>query len=119
MTDLLIGADVGGSSARVAVATFERDILASARGGVGNPNVVGLAGSAAVIRETMTAALAGVSGSVVAVVIGLAGGTRALNDQDYARAVLAEGVGVPARMAFSRRQRSPSPPRRPRKRATR
>ena len=98
MTELLIGADVGGSSARVAVATLERGILASARGGVGNPNVVGLAGSAAVIRETMTAALAGVSGSVVAVVIGLAGGTRALNDQDYARAVLADGVGVPARI---------------------
>ena len=62
MTELLIGADVGGSSARVAVATLERGILASARGGVGNPNVVGLAGSAAVIRETMTAALAGCRG---------------------------------------------------------
>ena len=35
---------------------------------------------------------------MVAVVIGLAGGTRALNDQDYARAVLADGVGVPARI---------------------
>jgi N-acetylglucosamine kinase-like BadF-type ATPase len=98
MSDLLIGADVGGSSARVAVATLERGILASARGGVGNPNVVGLVGSAAVIRGTMTTALQGVSGSVVAVVIGLAGGTRALNDQDYARAVLADGVGVPARI---------------------
>ncbi len=38
------------------------------------------------------------SGSVVAVVIGLAGGARALNDEDYARAVLADGVAVPARI---------------------
>ena len=98
VTDLLVGADVGGSSARVAVAALEHGIVAAARGGVGNPNVIGLAGSAAVIREAMTRALAGVSGSVVAVVIGLAGGTRALNDQDYVRAVLADGVDVPARI---------------------
>lgn len=98
MTDLLVGADVGGSSARVAVATVEHGILGTARGGVGNPNVIGLAASAAVIRKTMTAALEGVPGSVVAVVIGLAGGTQAMNDQDYVRAVLADGVAVPARI---------------------
>ncbi len=106
MTNLLVGADIGGSSTRVAVSTAADGVLSVAVGAVGNPNVVGLDGSAAVIRSTMTRALsgAGLSGagqagtgeSVVAVVIGLAGGTRALNDAGFARAVLADGVATPA-----------------------
>lgn len=78
---LLLGADVGGTATRVAVATLEGEVLAMAAGPAGNPNSVGLAESARRVRTAAEQCLSqvGVSAAerVVAAVIGLAGGARA------------------------------------------
>jgi glucosamine kinase len=107
VTDLLVGADIGGTSTRVAVASLSDGFLAVATGGVGNPNLIGLDGSAAVIRETLTRALSEVAGTVVSTVVGLAGGTRTMDDSGFLTAALgAEVAGVArvvsdANVAFS------------------
>ena len=93
MVDLLLGADVGGSSTRVAVATVDEGVVAVARSGPGNPNLVGLDGSAAVIRATAARALAGVHGTVALAVVGLAGGSRASAEPGFLPAALPEQVG--------------------------
>ena len=98
MTDLLVGADIGGTSTRVGVASLSAGVLAAATGGVGNPNLVGIEGSAAVIRATLDRALAGVSGTVVSAVVGLAGGTRTLGDSGFLTAALGPRVVGPARV---------------------
>lgn len=84
-TGLLVGADVGGTSTRVAVADRSGTVLAVAHEAAGNPNAVGLATSAARIRTAMERALRQalpVSGAepvdgryppVAAVVLGMAG----------------------------------------------
>jgi glucosamine kinase len=95
MADLVVGADVGGTSTRVAVADLAGTVVSMAVGGPGNPNTVGLAESAAEIRAVMDRALAPVSGQVVAVVLGLAGGSRAAAVPDFARAAVSEGVSAP------------------------
>jgi len=64
-----------------------------ARAGPGNPNLVGLDGSAAVIRATAERALAGVEGTVLAAVVGLAGGSRAAADPGFLGAALPERAG--------------------------
>lgn len=95
---LLLGADVGGTATRLAVATTSGEVLAVATGPAGNPTGVGLEVSAQRIRTTATQCLLAVGpdapGRVVAMVIGLAGGARA--DQAYlAAAAPATMTGAP------------------------
>ncbi|MFL6025551.1 MAG: N-acetylglucosamine kinase [Friedmanniella sp.] len=100
MSDLVLGADVGGTSTRVAVAALEDSsaraagVLAVAEGGTGNPNLVGLAASAAEIRTATERALAGVEGTVVGAVFGLAGGSRAAAETGFLAAAVPPGVDV-------------------------
>ncbi len=96
MTDLVLGADVGGTSTRVAVADLHGHVLAVATGGPGNPNLVGIPGSAAEIRSTAERALEGVAGTVRSAAIGLAGGSRAAADPAFLPAALPGGPEVPA-----------------------
>lgn len=103
MADVLVGADIGGTSTRVAVATGEEGIKAVALGGMGNPHLIGLEASAATIAVTIVQALsaaraAGVRGEVASVVIGLAGGSASLNDAGFARALLPDRVTAPVRI---------------------
>lgn len=95
MTELLLGADVGGSSTRVAVATADEGIVEVAVGGPGNPNVVGPDASARVIRSTADRVLTSVPGAVAAAVIGLAGGFRVASDPAFLAAALPERVTGP------------------------
>ncbi|SDS81012.1 BadF-type ATPase [Friedmanniella luteola] len=96
MTELVVGADVGGTSTRVAVADLDGHVLAVAAGGPGNPNLVGTAGSAAEIRATVRRALQDLPGPVRGVVIGLAGGSRAAGDPAFLPAAVPGPSGVPA-----------------------
>jgi N-acetylglucosamine kinase-like BadF-type ATPase len=91
VTELVVGADVGGTSTRVAVADLEGQVLAVASGGPGNPNLVGLDGSAAEIRTTTERALTGLGSTVRAAVIGLAGGSRAAADPAFLAAAMPAG----------------------------
>ncbi len=95
MTQLILGADLGGSSTRVAVASLEDGVLQVATAGPGNPNVVGVDGSAQVLRATADRALVGVPGTVVAAVLGIAGGSRVVTDSAYLAAALPERVSGP------------------------
>jgi glucosamine kinase len=94
VADLVVGADIGGTATRVAVADLSGRILSLATGGPGNPNAVGTAGSAAQICAVMSQALAGVDGDVSSVVIGLAGASRTDSDQGFLRAAVPERVLV-------------------------
>jgi len=81
MTRLIVGADIGGSSTRVAVAAPDGTVLGIGREEGGNPNVVGIPTAAARIRTALEAALGrtGSAGSqVAAVVIGMAGYNTAI-----------------------------------------
>ena len=93
MRSLLLGADVGGSSTRVAVTDPDHGVLAVARSGPGNPNLVGMDGAAAVIRATAERALAGVDGTVLAAVVGLAGVSRAVTEPGFLGAALPDRAG--------------------------
>lgn len=95
MTQLFLGADVGGSSTRVAVASLDDGVIRVAAAGPGNPNVVGPDGSAEVLRATADRALAGVAGTVVAAVLGLAGSSRIATDPAYLAAALPDRVSGP------------------------
>jgi N-acetylglucosamine kinase-like BadF-type ATPase len=90
---VVVGADVGGTTTRVGVATFAGEVVGLAIGGPGNPNSVGLAGSAAVIRNVTEEALEGVEGQVAAVVIALAGGSRAAAEPGFLTAAAPRRVG--------------------------
>jgi N-acetylglucosamine kinase-like BadF-type ATPase len=90
---VVVGADVGGTSTRVGVATLAGEMVSLATGGPGNPNSLGLAGSAAVIRSVTERALDSVDGQVAAVVIALAGGSRAVADPGFLAAAAPRGVG--------------------------
>lgn len=101
MTRLLVAADVGGTSTRVAVADLHGTVLAVAREPGGNPNAVGLETSALRIRVAMQRALASAgqdAGSaeppeVAAVVLGMAGYNTAIAaGPDFLRACLADRV---------------------------
>jgi len=94
VADLVLGADVGGTSTRVAVADLGGTVLAVAQGGPGNPNLVGLAASAAEIRSVTGRAIDCVPGTVVAAVLGVAGRTRATADPGFLAAAVPPGVGV-------------------------
>lgn len=94
MTDLVVGADIGGTSTRVGVADLGGEILSLATGGPGNPNSVGVTRSAAQINTVMNSALAKVEGNVVAVIIGLAGGSRAAADASFLRNAVPEHLAV-------------------------
>lgn len=115
MRELVIGADIGGTSTRVGVADTSGQILALCTGGPGNPTSVGMDGSAAEIRTVMDRALndvavghpgsspgnhpgAQIGAGVVAVVIGLAGGSRAVVVPNFLRAATSTPVAAPARL---------------------
>ncbi|HET9646818.1 MAG TPA: BadF/BadG/BcrA/BcrD ATPase family protein [Microlunatus sp.] len=87
MSVLVVGADIGGTSTRAAVATADGSVLALAVGGPGSPVGVGLESSAAEIRSVVDAALDGIEGVVVAYVLGLAGGSTARDDAVFAAAI--------------------------------
>lgn len=87
--ELVVGADVGGTSTRVAVADLTGRVLSLARGGPGNPTSVGFDGSTEQVRTVAEEALAELDGDVVATVVGLAGITGAPGVQeDYLRRAL-------------------------------
>lgn len=96
---LLLGADVGGTATRVAVATAAGEVLARATEPAGNPNAVGLEVSARRIRTAVEHSLAqiGADSSVVrAAVLGLAGGARA--DEAFLRSALPLPPRTPVRL---------------------
>ena len=64
MSVLVVGADIGGTSTRAAVATTDGQVLAIASGGPGSPVGVGLERSAAQIRAVVDRALARTEGAV-------------------------------------------------------
>ena len=96
MTDLVVGADVGGTSSRVAVADLDGRVVGWGTGGPGNPHSVGVEGSAREIRGVMDRVLGPLDGQVVRVVIGLAGGSRAAADSGFLRAAVSARVDAPA-----------------------
>lgn len=96
MRELVLGADVGGTSTRVAVADLQGEVLAVAAGGPGNPHLVGLDGSAAEIRATVGRVLKGLDGRVVGAVVGLAGGSRAAADPGFLPAAMPADLPVAA-----------------------
>ncbi|MFX4273012.1 N-acetylglucosamine kinase [Propionibacteriaceae bacterium Y1685] len=74
---VVLGADIGGTSTRVAVAGTDGSVLATARGGPGNPNVVGLEASARTVREVCAEALERAGDTACEqIVLGLAGVTK-------------------------------------------
>ena len=99
-TTLLLGADIGGTATRVAVATVAGEVLGVAAGPAGNPNSVGLEVSAQRIRTVAEHCLArcglDAADRVVAAVIGLAGGARA--DESFLTAARPTGVLVRPRL---------------------
>jgi len=94
MTELVVGADVGGTWTRVAVATREGRVLAEASAGSGNPNVVGLAASTHTIATLVEQVLRGLDGTVTSMVLGMAGGSRLATENDYLRATVPERLGL-------------------------
>ncbi|HIT75481.1 MAG TPA: hypothetical protein IAA98_07845 [Candidatus Avipropionibacterium avicola] len=79
--ELVLGADIGGTSTRIALATTSGEVVATATGGPGNPAAVGLSASVATVRDVVTearkAAATRLDGSsdqpIVAATVGLAG----------------------------------------------
>ncbi|MET0694624.1 MAG: BadF/BadG/BcrA/BcrD ATPase family protein [Propionibacteriaceae bacterium] len=98
MTDLVVGADIGGTSTRVGVSDTAGTVLAVAAGGPGNPNTVGIEGSAAQIRSVIDRALGSTEGRVLAVVIGLAGGSRTVAVPGFLRAAMPDRVDALAQL---------------------
>ena len=98
MVELVVGADIGGTSTRVAVAERDGTVVSMATGGAGNPISVGLAASAAEIRSVTARALAPTTGRVASVVIGLAGGSRAAAEPGFLRAAVPDAVDAPAQL---------------------
>ncbi len=101
-TDLVVGADVGGTSTRVAAATLAGEVVALASAPGGNPNAVGLQTATERIRDTALRCLAGVgpgaAGSVRSMVVGLAGGNRAAADRGFLARITPPGSPVTARL---------------------
>lgn len=100
-----MGADIGGSTTRVAVATPEGRVLAEARGGPGNPVGVGLEESIATVGATIAQALERATARVgstaprpVRATLGLAGVTTLLASPDADRFTAAVLPGVPVRL---------------------
>lgn len=102
---VVVGADIGGSTTRVAVATGDGRVLAECRGGPGNPVVVGVEASISTVGDTVTRALelatgptAGDTPEVVRATIGLAGVTSLLHSPDAARFTTAVLPDTPVRL---------------------
>ncbi|HEY9291493.1 MAG TPA: BadF/BadG/BcrA/BcrD ATPase family protein [Microlunatus sp.] len=106
MTGLLIGADVGGTSTRVAIADHRGMVRAVARQPAGNPNAVGVDTSASRVRAAITDALGQLRGQefdpdpvrsgIDAVVLGMAGFATALDaGAEFLAAALPDEVGSP------------------------
>lgn len=96
---LIVGADVGGTSTRVGIATLDGEVLRLASGPAGNPNSVGLQTSAARIRTTVEHCLASpgiAQDRIGAVVIGLAGGSR--GDDAFLASLLPPDLAVGPRL---------------------
>jgi glucosamine kinase len=99
---VLLGADVGGTATRVALATVGGEVLSLATGPAGNPISVGLEVSAGRIRSVAGQCLAqagAVSSTVTglrAAVIGLAGGSGA--DEEFGASALPAALGVRPRL---------------------
>lgn len=104
MSDVIVGADVGGSSTRVAAATLDGRVVALAEDAGGNPNAVGPALAAERIRRTTERCLSGLSGvsgpsgRLRAMVIGLAGGSRAATDPALWAAMVPSDLPVRPRL---------------------
>lgn len=94
MTEVIIGADIGGTSTRVGVADLTGRFLAVARGGPANPNAVGAEPAIAEIRRVTADALGaaevetGEPLTVAGVVFGLAGITGLADPVGFGRAAL-------------------------------
>lgn len=95
--EFLLGADIGGTSTRVVIATTSAEVLAIATGGPGNPAAVGLDASIAVVRSVVAEARAAAQipdpsdGAIVAAVLGLAGVTTL--DHETATTFIAQVMG--------------------------
>lgn len=117
MTDdaLVWGADVGGTSTRVAVADRTGRVLAVSADGGGNPTTIGLEASADLVRRTVLRCLALVEGGAVrpvhAAVIGLAG-VSTIDPVEYACRVdpdAAVGLVVLADLVIAYASGTPTP----------
>jgi glucosamine kinase len=95
---LVVGADIGGTSTRAAVATADGRVLAIASGGPGSPVGVGLERSAAQIRAVVDRALADTDGVVSAYVLGLAGGSQARDNPAFAETIRPDRLDVAGRL---------------------
>ncbi len=74
---LVVGADCGGTSSRVVVATADGRVVGRGRGGAGNPVTCGARAAAAELGAAAAAALRGHDPArVAAAVVGIAGGSR-------------------------------------------
>lgn len=94
-----MGADVGGTSTRIGIATLDGEVLGLASGPAGNPNGVGLRTSAARIRTAIERCLATRDidrDRIGAVVVGLAGGSR--GDDAFLASLLPPGMVVGPRL---------------------
>ena len=99
MGSLILGADVGGTSTRVGIASVDGQVLALESGPAGNPHSVGLQASATRIRAVVESCLAAVrveQDRIRAVVIGLAGGSR--GDTAYLASLLPPSLAVAPRV---------------------
>ena len=98
MSSFVVGADVGGTSTRVVVADVAGHVRAGAEGGPGSPVGVGLSGAAREIRSVVERALVdagAVDGRDIAgYVLGLAGGSEAKGNVEFAEAITPTGAGV-------------------------
>jgi glucosamine kinase len=100
-TALVLGADCGGTTSRVVIATVDGRIVGRGRGGAGNPVVRDARAAAAELTGAAREALGGLDSSrLVAGVVGMAGDSR-LGDpataEAYARAWAGIGVRCPVR----------------------
>ncbi|MBO0871024.1 MAG: hypothetical protein J2P15_20935, partial [Micromonosporaceae bacterium] len=95
-TDLVVGADLGGTSSRVLVAGLDGRPVARGSAGGGNPISHGVPAAAAQLRAALTMALQGLDpGAVRALVIGVAGGVGApAAAQAFAETTAATGLRV-------------------------
>jgi N-acetylglucosamine kinase-like BadF-type ATPase len=97
-TDLVVGADLGGTSSRVLVAGLDGRFVARAAAGGGNPISHGAQAAAGQLRAALTMALEGLdAGAVRALVIGMAGGVAdAAAARAFTDAIAGAGLRVEA-----------------------
>ncbi|WP_305783808.1 N-acetylglucosamine kinase [Symbioplanes lichenis] len=99
MAELVVGADAGGTSTRVTVATTAGARLTTVAGGGANPTTHGVEAAAGELGATVRRALAGLDEQrVAAVFVGLAG--RATLGDPAAARLFSAAIGVAARPVF-------------------